>query len=49
MDRVMTKQEAEQKAIETAALNGRPFKVVEVTYMNGECGWDVTPDDEAAK
>lgn len=46
MTQPMTKEQAEQKAIETSKLNnGRPFKVVPVTYANGETGWDVTPDD----
>jgi hypothetical protein len=42
----MTRKEAEVKAIETAEINGRPFKVVPVTYSNGEQGWDVSPEGD---
>jgi len=44
----MNKQQAEQKAVETAQLNNRPFKVVPVTYLNGESGWDVSPEERDA-
>lgn len=41
--RPMTKREAERKAKQVGKANGRPFKVVQVIYSNGERGWDVTP------
>lgn len=44
----LTYKQAFLKAKETSLLNDRPFKVVRVTYMNGEKGWDVTPADNPA-
>ena len=42
----MTKEEARVKAERTSELNGgRPFKVVEVTYVGGDKGYDVSPVD----
>lgn len=44
--RPLTKTEAKKKAKDAEKLNGRPFKVVRVTYMaTGESGWDITPAD----
>ena len=40
----MTYEQAQIKATECEKLNNRPFKVVPVTYMNNESGFDVTPD-----
>jgi hypothetical protein len=43
----MTRDEAEKKRIETVKLNpGMRFKLVWVTYKNGEEGWDVTSAEE---
>jgi hypothetical protein len=42
----MTREQANNKAIDTAKINGRPFVVVPVTYSRGERGFDITPSKD---